>query len=103
MRAALRRRKPAHAPLRAGQIGSVVFGKQESERMTEWRNVFRVGVYTCAMTYRPGRELKVEWRPDMPNARSFSAQMMAEYRAGRDALLAEVATAIGGNVVVVEV
>jgi hypothetical protein len=71
--------------------------------MTEWKNTFRVGVYTCEMVYRPGREMKVEWRPDMPKARSFSAQMMDEYRAGRDALLAEVATAIGGDVMVVEV
>jgi hypothetical protein len=48
--------------------------------MTEWKNTFRVGVYTCEMVYRPGREMKVEWRPDMPKARSFSAQMMDEYR-----------------------
>ena len=41
----------------------------------EWRNTFRVGVYTCEMVYRPGRGLKVEWRPDMPKARSFSAQI----------------------------
>jgi hypothetical protein len=71
--------------------------------MTEWKNTFRVGVYVCEMTYRPGHELKAAWRPDIPKARSFSAQMMDEYRAGRDALLAEVAIAIGGNVMVVEV
>ena len=71
--------------------------------MTEWKNTFRVGVYTCEMVYRPGRELKVAWRPDMPKTRSFSTQMMDEYRAGRDALLSEVGAALGGNVLVVEV
>jgi hypothetical protein len=71
--------------------------------MTELKNTFRVGVYTCEMVYRPGREMKVRWRPSMPSANSLSKQDMAEYRSGRDALLAEVATAIGGNVMVVEV
>ena len=90
------------APLCAGRIGYVDFGKQEeSERMTEWKNTFRVGVYTCAMAFRPGRELKVEWMPSVP--RQLSDQQWAEYRCGRDALLAEVAAAIGGNVMVVEV
>ena len=69
--------------------------------MTEWKNTFRVGVYTCEMVYRPGRELKASWRPDMP--RRLSDQEWGQYRAGRDALLAEVATAIGGSVMVVEV
>jgi len=32
----------------------------------EWKNTFRVGIYTCEMTYRPGSGLKAEWRPDMP-------------------------------------
>jgi hypothetical protein len=62
--------------------------------------MFRVGVYTCEMVFRPGRELKVKWRPAMP--RRLSDSEWAEYRAGRDALLAEVAEAIGGNVLVVE-
>jgi hypothetical protein len=68
--------------------------------MPEWESTFRVGVFTCAMTYKPGRELKVEWCPSMP--RRLSDQEWGQYRAGRDALLAEVASAIGGNVLVVE-
>ncbi len=68
--------------------------------MTEWKTTFRVGLFTCAMTYRPARELKAEWRPAMP--RRLSGQEWDEYRAGRNTLLAEVAAAIGGNVLVVE-
>jgi hypothetical protein len=68
--------------------------------MTEWNSTFRVGIYVCEMTYGPRRDLKVRWRPSMP--RRLSDQEWDEYRAGRDSLLAEVATAIGGGVMVVE-
>jgi hypothetical protein len=69
--------------------------------MPEWKNIFRVGIYVCEMTYRPRRGLKAEWRPSMP--RQLSDQQWAEYRRGRDALLAEVAAAMGGNVAVIEI
>jgi hypothetical protein len=68
----------------------------------EWRNTFRCGNCVCAMTYRPGRGLKAEWTPDVPKARSFSAQMMDEYRAGRDNLMSEVAAVLGLNIGIVE-
>jgi hypothetical protein len=71
----------------------------EAKRRPEWKNTFRVGGYTCEMTYRPGAELKAEWKPSMP--RALSDQAWDEYRAGRDALVTEVAAAIG-NVLVIE-
>jgi hypothetical protein len=51
------------------------------------------------MTYNEGGTLKADWRPDTP--RNLPAWAMDEYRAGRDALIAEVAAAIG-NVIVIE-
>jgi hypothetical protein len=71
----------------------------EAKRRPEWENTFRVGVYTCKITYRPGADLKAEWRPSMP--RRLSDQAWDEYRAGRDALMGEVAAGIG-NVLVIE-
>jgi hypothetical protein len=70
------------------------------KRRPEWKNTFRVGVYTCEMTYNEGGTLKAKWRPDMP--RNLPAGAMDEYRAGRDTLLAEVATALGGPALVIE-
>jgi hypothetical protein len=67
----------------------------------KWTNTFRVGPYVCEMSYTPGRALKAEWLPDTP--KNLSDQQRDQYRAGRDALLAEVGTALGGNVMVVEV
>jgi hypothetical protein len=66
----------------------------------EWRNTFRVGIYICEMTFRPGHALKAEWLPAMPQ--KLSDQERDQYRAGRDALLSEAASALGENVMVVE-
>ncbi len=74
---------------------------KEATLRHEWKNTFRVGVYTCNMTYNAGSSLiKAEWRPDTP--RRLSAQAMDEYRAGRNALMAEVATALGKRTLLVE-
>jgi hypothetical protein len=70
----------------------------EAKRRPEWKNTFRVGNYTCAMTYDE-EGIWAEWTPEVPPA--LSDQGWAEYRAGRDALMGEVAAAIG-NVVVIE-
>jgi hypothetical protein len=43
-----------------------------------------------------------EWVPDMPR-RPLTKQEIHNYRAGRDALLGEVAKRMGGGVLVVEV
>lgn len=68
----------------------------------KWENTFRVGVYTCHITFSKNCGVKASWSPCMPEAKSFSQQQMAEYRAGRDNLLAEVAKEMGGNVLVIE-
>jgi hypothetical protein len=77
-----------------------VIAEAKRRRPREWKNTFRVGVYTCEMTYSPGKALKAGWRPDLP--KHLSPQDWDEYRAGRDALVAEVATALDMHTLVVE-
>lgn len=66
----------------------------------KWSSIFRVGIYKCHMTYysRPSG-LTCRWEPDLPPAKSLSDQEWAQYRSGRDALLAEVGKAVGVLVV----
>jgi hypothetical protein len=63
---------------------------------------FPVGRFTCEMSWAPGGGMKCEWSPDVPAPKSLSKAEANQYRAGRDAFLREVASAIGGNVLVVE-
>ncbi len=44
--------------------------------------------------------LAARWHPKTPQR--LSAQELADYRRGRDALVAEIARAIGGNILVAE-
>jgi hypothetical protein len=44
-----------------------------------------------------------EWHPDVPNPKSLTKKQMARYRAGRDALVNDVAKRMGVNALVVEV
>jgi hypothetical protein len=67
----------------------------------KFKNTFMVGLYKCEMTYSHGN-LKAKWSPTMPPHRSLSKQEIEQYRTGRDDLMADVATAIGGSVMVVE-
>lgn len=67
---------------------------------------FRVGKRTCTITMqRPVRgavsHMVVEWSPAVP--RRLSKRELRQYRAGRDALVAEAAAALGGPALVVEV
>lgn len=66
----------------------------------KWESTFRVGVYTCEMIYTEKAGIKCQWRPDLP--RSLTEQQREQYRAGRDALLAEVGKDMGGQVLVIE-
>lgn len=60
---------------------------------------FRVGKrFVCTLTFEDGA-MNAEWSP-MP--RRLRLREWRDYRAGRDAFLAEVAKAIGGNVLTVE-
>jgi hypothetical protein len=68
----------------------------------KWQNTFMVGVYKCEMTYSK-KGLHAKWSPKLPDAREFSPQEMAQYRSGRDNLLAEIAKTLSGQVMVVEI
>lgn len=70
--------------------------------MKKWKNTFLVGFYKCEMTYSKSGGLHAKWLPGMPEAKSFSPQEMEQYRAGRDALLAEIGKEMGGSILVVE-
>jgi hypothetical protein len=68
---------------------------------------WRVGRRTCTLSVpqpQPGQTLHVvvEWDPDMPVGR-LNASERRQYRAGRDAAVAELARLIGGVVMAVEV
>jgi hypothetical protein len=65
-------------------------------------NTIRVGAYICEMTFADNA-LSAKWSPDLPKRGSLTQQEIAAYRAGRDALMAEVAKMIGGNVLMIEV
>lgn len=69
--------------------------------MKKWESTFRVGIYKCHMTYSKQAGIRSEWDPDLPD-RALSKQERDQYRAGRDALLAEVGKELGGSVLVVE-
>lgn len=68
--------------------------------MKEWKNTFRVGPYMVEMTFLEGRGCLAEWSPK-PNG-PVGREYLDQYRAGRDALLAEVSKELGGSIVVVE-
>lgn len=69
---------------------------------------FKVGHRICTIALRrpaPGQEidyLMADWSPDAP-ARLTDEREIAEYRAGRDAAVAELAELIGGNIAIAEI
>jgi hypothetical protein len=63
---------------------------------------FPVGRYVCEMTWAAAGGLRCKWSPDVPARRSLSKKEVREYRAGRDVFVQEIASTIGGNVLVVE-
>ena len=64
---------------------------------------FPVGRYVCEMSWSQVGGLRCEWSPDAPPPRSLSKKEAREYRAGRDVFVQELASTIGGNILVVEV
>ena len=67
---------------------------------------WQVGAFTVTLSMpkpRPGRAQSclIEWAPDAPP--SMSAAEWGQYRAGRNAALAELARELGSNVAVLEV
>ena len=71
----------------------------------EWKSTFRVGFRKCTITLlmKKGTSpiLKTDWEPSVPE-HDLGAQEISQYRAGRDALLAEVSNAIGTSALVIE-
>ncbi len=63
---------------------------------------FNVGRYVCEMSRSPAG-ITCEWSPDMPAPRSLTKKEARDYRDGRDLFMQEIASTIGGNVMVVEV
>jgi hypothetical protein len=64
---------------------------------------FKVGRYTCAMSFIwSTRQLACEWAPHVPPPKSLSKKEINQYRAGRDALFAEIARD-HGNVLIIDV
>ena len=67
-----------------------------------WTNTVRVGRYTCYMHYSPDHGMRCTWDP-MPERNGLTDDEVAQYKAGRTALLGEVAKAMGGKIVVVDI
>jgi hypothetical protein len=63
---------------------------------------FPVGRFVCEMSWTPPDGLRCEWSPNVPSPKSLGKREVREYRAGRDAFVQEIASSIGGNVLVVE-
>jgi hypothetical protein len=57
---------------------------------------------SVTMTAGPGG-FTCEWAPAPPAFKQLNMRERERYRAGRDALLAELAERIGGNIMVVEI
>jgi hypothetical protein len=71
----------------------------------EWaitRTVAINNVLSVTMTAGPGG-FTCEWAPAPPAFKQLNQREWERYRAGRDALLAELAERIGGNVLVLEI
>ncbi len=61
---------------------------------------FKVGKYTCEMSYHSDGDLYAVWSPDLP--RQLSKRELRQYRAGRNAFLIEEARTLGGAIAVIE-
>jgi hypothetical protein len=69
-----------------------------------YSTTFKVGSYSCTMTFAQStRQLACEWDPHEPPAKSLTKAEINQYRAGRDALMAEVARALGGGILIIDV
>ena len=68
--------------------------------MQSCSSIFRVGRYTCTMTFDANtKHLACGWEPHLPPRGGLSRKEIDQYRAGRDALMAKA----GGRVLIVEV
>ena len=65
-------------------------------------STFKVGKYTCEMSWSPEGGLKAEWDPHLPPNRSLSKKELREYQAGRAALMQQIAETLHVNILVVD-
>ena len=64
-------------------------------------NTFKVGAFTCEMTITAQTQINAEWSPKIPT--ELTPKEWAQYRAGRNALVAEFAKMTGLNLMIVEI
>ena len=79
-------------------------GQREAPVPAELTTTFRVGSrYRCSLTLplKGAVKLEAQWEPRRPT--HLTEDELRDYRCGRDALIAEAALLLGGNVVVAEV
>ena len=63
-------------------------------------NTFKVGPFTCEMTISALGHVTAGWSPQMPDR--LTRKERAQYRAGRNALVAEFAKVTGLNMMIIE-
>jgi hypothetical protein len=69
------------------------------------QTVFRVGRYLCSMSYSlpvASGALQVTWEPNVPPPHTLTPVELAQYRAGRNALMAEVAAYTGLRIAIID-
>ena len=88
---------------RPGRDGRIGGASEHRSDAIEAR--FRVGKYTCSMIYplpAASGPIQVTWEPEIPRPRTLTAAELAQYLAGRDALIAEIARLTGQNILMVD-
>ena len=71
----------------------------------KFETTFRVGHRKVHIVYRHSKQhgvkiQRIDWTPSPP--KDLRPDELEQYRRGRDALLAEIGAALGGNVLVIE-
>jgi len=64
-------------------------------------NTFKVGAFTCEMTISALGHITAEWAPQIPDR--LTRKERAQYRAGRNVLVAEFAKATGISLIIFEI
>ena len=64
-------------------------------------DTFKVGTFTCEMTISALGQITAEWSPQMPT--QLTRKERRQYRAGRNALVAEFVKATGVDLMILEI
>jgi hypothetical protein len=93
-------------PERAAQVPSLIREQTGAGQFAEQlQTVFRVGRYLCSMCYSlpvASGALQVTWEPNVPPPHTLTPVELAQYRAGRNALMAEVAAYTGLRIAIID-